>query len=253
VQPRITSYFSGSELAMQPGPATDAERHFLEPFADSLLPGALEGYALPVSDGTARNRGNLKRAADLLSEAGWNVQDGALRDASGRLFRFEVLLRQGDGGMQTVIEIYTRALERLGIVIAIDTVDDAQYAARVAEYDFDMTAFRRDLSLSPGNEQRLYWGSDGVDMPGTRNLMGMASPAADAMIDAMLTAETREEFTAAVRALDRVLTTGRYVIPIWQYDVGRIAHIRQLRYPDQQPIYGDRLGFMPDVWWYQEN
>lgn len=253
VQPRITSYFSGSELAMQPGPATDAERHLLEPFADSLLPGALEGYALPVSDGTARNRGNLKRAADLLSEAGWNVQDGALRDASGRLFRFEVLLRQGDGGMQTVIEIYTPALERLGIEITIDTVDDAQYAARVAEYDFDMTAFRRDLSLSPGNEQRLYWGSDGVDMPGTRNLMGMASPAADAMIDAMLTAETREEFTAAVRALDRVLTTGRYVIPIWQYDVGRIAHIRQLRYPDRLPIYGDRLGFMPDVWWYQEN
>ena len=156
-----------------------------------------------------------------------------------------------DGTNQTVIDLFSRALERLGIAVTVATVDDAQYTARTAQLDFDMTSFRRDLSLSPGNEQRLYWGSAGVDAPGTRNLMGVASPAVDAMIDAMLSAETHEEFTVAVQALDRLLTAGRYVIPIWQFDVGRIAHLRQLRFPDRLPIYGDRVGFLPDVWWYQ--
>ncbi|WP_425046331.1 extracellular solute-binding protein [Primorskyibacter sp. S87] len=251
-QPRIASYFSNSVLGMQPGPAAGAVRELLESHVDDLLPGALEGYALPVGDGSARNRGNLRAAMKFLNEAGWTVQDGELRDAQSRPFRFQVLLRQGDGDMQTVIELYARALERLGISVETTTVDNAQFTARQTAYDFDMTTFRRDLSLSPGNEQRLYWGSDGVEDPGSRNLMGMDSPAAEAMIDRMLSTETQEEFTAAVRALDRILTTGRYVIPIWQYDVGRIAHSRHLKYPEHLPIYGDRPGFMPDVWWYED-
>ena len=252
-QPRITSYYANSELAMQPGPATGKVRALLAPFADQLLPGALQGYTLPLSDGTARNRKNLRQAAALLREAGWVVTDGQLRDATGTPLSFTVLLRQGAGEMRTVIEIYARALERLGIGLLVDKVDDAQYTARIAEYDFDMTTFRRELSLSPGNEQRLYWGSAGVDTPGSRNLMGINSAAADAMIDAMLTSQTRADFTAAVRALDRVLVSGRYVIPIWQFDVGRIAHIRQLQFPDRLPIYGDRTEFLPNVWWYQQD
>lgn len=251
-QPRITSYYANSDLAMHPGPATGAVRALLTPFADQLLPGALDGYALPVSDGTARNRKNLRRAVSLLNEAGWAVTDGQLHNATGQPFAFDVLLRQGAGDMQTVVEIFARALERLGITIGVDKVDNAQYTARLATYDFDMTTFRRELSLSPGNEQRLYWGRTGVDTPGSRNLMGIDSPAAEAMIDAMLTSQTRDDFTAAVRALDRVLTSGRYVIPIWQFDVGRIAHVRQLHFPETLPIYGDRTGFLPDVWWYQD-
>lgn len=253
VQPRIASYFSNSELGMRPGPASGLVRDLLTPFADSLPPGALDGYALPRGDGTKRNRANLRRAMALLNQAGWTVQDGTLRNAEGRPLAFSVLLRQSAGEMQAVVNIYARALERLGIALTVEKVDDAQYAAREAEYDFDMTTFRRDLSLSPGNEQRLYWGRAGVTQPGSRNLMGMDSPAAEAMIDRMLNATGREDFVAAVRALDRVLMAGRYVIPIWQYDVGRIAHARQLRYPDKLPIYGDRLGFLPDVWWYQED
>ncbi|WP_425358979.1 extracellular solute-binding protein [Antarcticimicrobium luteum] len=253
VQPRITSYFSSSELAVRPGPAAGRVRTLLAPYADSLPPGALEGYSLPMGDGTARNRDNLRRAMALLNEAGWRVQEGVLRNAKGGSFGFSVLLRQADGEMQRVVDLYSQALRRLGIEVRVNTVDDAQYAARIAALDFDMTNFRRDLSLSPGNEQRLYWGSAGAGQEGTRNLMGMASPAADAMIDAMLTSESREDFTAAVRALDRVLTAGRYVIPIWQYDVSRIAHIRQMKYPaDRLPIYGDGVNFMPDVWWYEE-
>jgi peptide/nickel transport system substrate-binding protein len=250
-QPRITSYYSGSDLAMQSGQASGRVHELLTPFTDTLLPGTLAGYTLPISDGTARNRKNLRRAMALLETAGWQVEDGQLQDANGQPFTFNVLLRQGDSDMQSVVGIYARALERLGVTIAVETVDNAQFVERMATYDFDMTSFRRDLSLSPGNEQRFYWGSDGVDRQGTRNLMGMASPAADAMIDAMLTSESRADFTGAVRALDRVLTAGRYVIPIWQFDVGRIAHDRHLKFPEHLPIYGDRVGFLPDVWWYQ--
>ncbi|MBI6629116.1 extracellular solute-binding protein [Pontibaca salina] len=250
-QPRIESYFDNSVLAMRSGPAAGAVRELLEPFADSLPPGVLEGYALPIGDGTARNRANLRRAADLLAQAGWLVQGGALVDANDQPFAFTVLLRQGDTGNQTVIDLYSRALARLGIDVTTQAVDDAQYESRIAAYDFDMTTFRRDLSLSPGNEQRLYWGRAGVDTPGTRNLPGIDSLAAEAMIDTMLQARTAKEFTAAVRALDRVLTAGRYVIPIWQFDVGRIAHVKELHYPDRLPIYGDGIGFLPEVWWYQ--
>src|SRR6056297_778992 len=256
LQPRITSYFSNSELGMRPGPATGRVRDLLLAHADSLLPGALDGYSLPVSDGSARNRGNLRVAIGLLEDAGWTVQDGELRDADGQPFRLEVLLQQ-DALIQqatAIMDIYARALERLGIDFQVQSIDKAQYAERERLFDFDMTFMRRSLSLSPGNEQRFYWGSQAADQPGSRNLMGMTSPAADAMIDAMLTSRTREDFISATRALDRVLTSGRYVIPIHNYAVGRIAHLKELKYPqDNLPIYGDGIHFLPEVWWFEEN
>ena len=256
LQPRITSYFSNSELGMRPGPATGRVRDLLMPFADTLPPGALDGYSLPVSDGSARNRGNLRVAIGLLEDAGWTVQDGELRDADGQPFRLEVLLQQ-DALIQqatAIMDIYARALERLGIDFQVQSIDKAQYAERERLFDFDMTFMRRSLSLSPGNEQRFYWGSQAADQPGSRNLMGMTSPAADAMIDAMLTSRTREDFISATRALDRVLTSGRYVIPIHNYAVGRIAHLKELKYPaDNLPIYGDGIHFLPEVWWFEEN
>jgi peptide/nickel transport system substrate-binding protein len=251
-QPRITSYFSGSELGLRPGPAEGAVRDLLTPFADSLLPGTLEGYSLPEGDSSERNRSDLRRASKLLNEAGWSIQDGVLRNAEGTPLELEVLIRQGDDEMLTVTGIYTSALERLGIKLKISTVDNAQFVERETEYDFDLTRYRRDLSLSPGNEQRYYWGRDGITDPGSRNLMGMDSPAAEAMIDTMLTAENRQDFTHAVRALDRVLTAGRYVIPFWKFDMGRIAHKKEMHYPDRLPVYGDfATDFMPHVWWYQ--
>lgn len=251
-QPRITSYFSGSDLAMQPGPATGRVAELLEPYADDLLPGTIEGYELPQGDGSARNRSNIRKAAKLLEEAGWTIQDGILRNQNGDTFTMTVLLQQGDSDMQTAVDIYSRALERLGIQVQTETVDNAQYTGRVAELDFDITPFRRALSLSPGNEQRLYWGSEGAETPGTRNLMGVASPAVDGMIDAMLASESHEDFVAATRALDRVLTAGRYVIPIWSFDVGRIAHAKELKQPEKLPIYGDGPEYMPQVWWYED-
>ena len=251
-QPRITSYFSGSDLAMQPGPAEGRVEELLLAFKDDLPPGTLEGYTLPESDGSARNRSNIRAATKLLAEAGWTIQDGVLRNANGDAFALTVLLQQGDTERETAIEIYSRALERLGIKVNTEQVDSAQFTSRTSELDFDMTYFRRALSLSPGNEQRLYWGSENADTPGTRNLMGVASPAVDGMIDAMLASESHEDFVAATRALDRVLTAGRYVIPIWNFDVGRIAHAKELKQPVSLPIYGDGPEYLPQVWWYEE-
>ncbi|CUH88373.1 Nickel-binding periplasmic protein precursor [Phaeobacter sp. CECT 5382] len=252
-QPRITSYFSNSDLGFLPGPAAGQVNAYLSPFAEDLPPDTLEGYSLPESDGTKRNRRNLRRAAQLLSQAGLQVEDGQLRRPDGSPLVLNVLLRQGDAEMKSIIEIYARALERLGITLTSDLVDNAQYVGRQSEFDFDLTRVRRELSLSPGNEQRLYWGSDGANQPGSRNLMGVRSAAVDAMITRMLTVEAPEDFTAATRALDRLLMAGRYVIPIWSFDKGRIAHVKELAFPKYLPLYGDRTGFLPDVWWYQQS
>ncbi|MCQ0092957.1 extracellular solute-binding protein [Roseovarius sp. M141] len=251
-QPRITSYYSNSELGMRPGPAQGAVQALLAPYADTLLPGTLEGYTLPASDGSKRNRANIRAAADLLADAGWTVQDGVLKNAEGQPLVLTVLLQQDALVQQAtaMMDIYARALERLGITLQVQSVDKAQYTVREANYDFDLTFMRRSLSLSPGNEQYFYWGAKGADQPGSRNLMGMNSPAAEGMIHAMLAAKTHEDFVSAVRALDRVLISGRYVIPIHQYSVGRIAHDARLTYPvDNLPLYGDGVGFLPEVWW----
>lgn len=251
--PRITSYFSNSVLSMSHGPAEGRVRDLLTPFADGLLPGALEGYDLPVSNGSEANRKNIRKALKLLEEAGWTVgEDGVLRNAQGAPFTFEIVLNQGATETQKIIDIYVEALKRLGITPKITPVDSAQYTERTNSYDFDMTYYRRALSLSPGNEQTLYWGHKGVSEPNTRNWMGMNSPAAEAMINTLLTAQSHDEFLAAARALDRVLTTGRYVIPIWFSPQSRLAYKKELHYPETIPMYGDWIGFQPDIWWYSE-
>jgi peptide/nickel transport system substrate-binding protein len=254
LEPRITSYFGNSALAMDAGPATGRVAELLAPFAASLLPGTTEGYTLPRGDpARAIDRGNLRRATALLQEAGWSVTaSGRLEDAGGRPFAIDILLPAGATGAQTITDIYVAALASLGITPTITTVDAAQYRERTKDYSFDLTWFTRALSLSPGNEQRLYWGGWGVKEPGSRNLMGMDDPAAEAMIDAMLTAATEADFRAAVQALDRILTAGRYVIPVWHSPVARIAHSAHLHYPARLPLYGDWPGFQPEVWWYRE-
>jgi peptide/nickel transport system substrate-binding protein len=253
VLPRIPSYFGNSFLAMDPGkPAEGRELELLQPFAAELPPGAIEGYALPVSEGDQTNRKNIRAAAKLLEEAGWTVgDDGILKNAKGEPFAFEILLVTGQDEMASAAEVYIEALKALGIQARLTKVDDAQYKDRTTNYDFDMTHYIRSLSLSPGNEQLLYWGAPGVTEPGTRNWMGVNSPAVEAMIAAMLKAPNAEEFTAATKALDRVLTSGRYVIPIWYSDVSRLAYSANLKYPEKIPLYGDWSGFLPDTWWYE--
>lgn len=256
--PRITSYFSNSELAMEPGPATGREAALLAPFAADLPPGTIEGYALPQGGPRAIDREGIRAALDLLAQAGWTVQDGVLKNAQGQPFRFEILLNQSGSAMRSnaemrqIVDIFVQSLRNLGITPQVTLLDAAQYVERTNNYQFDMTWYERGLSLSPGNEQTLYWGHEGVTKPGTRNWMGMDSPAAEAMIAEMGHAPSAEDYQAAVRALDRILTAGRYVIPVSFSRVSRLAHSADLHYPAKTPLYGDWPGFMPDTWWYEE-
>ena len=251
-QPRITSYWSNSPLGMSDGPATGRVRDFLEPFAADLIPGTLEGYALPVSDGSERNRAGTRAALAQMEAAGWTVQDGVMRNQSGADFTFEILLQQGSSENQAIIDMYVESLGRIGVTPTVSVADSAQFKERTDTYNFDMTYYRRGVSLSPGNEQYGYYGAEAANTPGGRNLMGVQSPAVDAMIGRLLTSESQDDFVAAVKALDRVLTAGRYVVPIYQWNISRLAHAKELKYPAYIPIFGDWPGWQPDVWWYED-
>lgn len=253
--PRITSYFANSDLAMRPGPATGQVAELLAPFADDLLPGTLDGYALPPGAGRMLDRDSLRQAMRLLEDAGWTVQDGVLRNAGGAAFAPEILLNQSGSAMragsemQQIVDIYVQALQPLGVAPRVTVLDSAQYVQRTNRFAFDMTWYERGLSLSPGNEQALYWGSASAGQEGSRNWMGVRSPAVDAMIEAAVNAPDDETHVAAVQALDRLLMAGRYVIPVSYSPLSRIAHSARLRYPDMPTAYGDWPGFLPDLWW----
>ena len=251
-QPRITSYWSNSPLAMASGPAEGRVAELLEPYQDELPLGALFGYELPVSDGSERNRAGIAAALEQMERAGYTVQNGVMADANGTPFTFEILLKSGSSENGAIIDMFSESLARLGINVTVTNVDSAQYKERTDAYDFDMTYYRRGVSLSPGNEQYAYYGSERADEPGGRNLMGVKSEAVDAMIGHLLNAPSQDDFVAAVKALDRTLTAGRYVIPIYQWNISRQAHDVRLRFPEELPIFGDWPGWQPDVWWWEE-
>ena len=214
---------------MGDGPAEGRVRELLAPFADGLTPGALDAYALPVSDGSQRNRRNMRAAAELLAEAGL---DGAGRGAAQRGGR---ALRVRDpaaaGQSEAVTNIFVDALRQLGIAARVQLVDQAQYNERRNAYDYDMIVNAWNMSLQPGNEQMLYWGRTGsrarhAQLPGRRQPGGGGDDRGRCSRPA-----TRRSSSAAVQALDRVLTTGRYVIPFWFPDMSLIAHKAELKYP----------------------
>ncbi|MEM9779600.1 MAG: extracellular solute-binding protein, partial [Pseudomonadota bacterium] len=200
VYPRRTSYFANSALAMDPGPAEGKVRELLEPFADDLLPGALEGYSLPVAT-DQRNRGGLRAATAQLEAAGWTVQDGVLRNADGAPLAFTITVTSTEH--ESVANLYVDALKRLGVQATVEMLDSAQYRERRNSFDYDVIINLWGLSLSPGNEQSLYWGSASATEPGSRNYIGVTSDAIDTMIQTMLSVEDQESFEAAVRAMDR--------------------------------------------------
>lgn len=251
-QPRITSYFSNSVLGMDHGPATGKTLELLEKYQGSLIPGTIKGYSLPVSDGTARNRAGIRRAQELLREAGWDIKDGVMTSKDGQPLNFSILVNSGSSEVQAILNIYTQALERIGIFATIDVIDGAQYRERTDTFDFDMTYYRRGLSLSPGNEQTAYWGTKAATTNGSRNWAGINMQAVDAIVQEMVTVESREDYVAAVKALDRILMAGRYVIPIWHSPISRLAHNKELKRPDVTPAYGDWPGYLPDVWWVEQ-
>ncbi len=253
--PRITSYFANSPFAMAPGkPAEGVVLALLNPFKADLLPGTLDGYALPESDGTPVNRAGLRQAMTLLEEAGWTVgDDGILRNAAGKPFAFEILLTIGQDEAASIAAIYIEALKSAGIDARVTMLDSAQMKTRTDAFDFDMTYIIRTMSLSPGNEQTLYWSVEAADTPGSRNWMGVKSPAIDAVIAAMLSARDQDDFTTAAQALDRLLTAGRYVVPFWFADRNLIVHAAELKHAETVQLYGDwGNSYLPALWWFEE-
>lgn len=242
---RTTSYFDRSNLASTGHPASELERALLAPYMDEIHPDALAGRSrLPVGDGSGNNRAALRQAFQLLQAAGYELRGNRLVHAeTGAPLTFEFLA--SSRSQERIMLSYANMLERLGIKVNIRQVDSAQYWTRLKSFDFDMIQWTWGSSLSPGNEQINRWSSRAADIDGSLNYAGVKSPAADAMIDAMLTVHTYEELTAAVRAFDRVLLSGDYVIPLFHIPKQWIAHWSHLQAPERTALLGTSF----DLWW----
>ncbi len=244
---RSAGYFAGSELSAYGRPADDNEHELLKPFASHIPADILDGtYRLPVTDGSGHDRASLRTALSLLSQAGYELDGAALRQRSTKTpFAFEILVTTRD--QERIALAFSRDLKRAGIAATVRAVDGVQFDQRRLAFDFDMIQNRWDNSLSPGNEQAFYWGSAAADHQGTRNYMGVKDPAIDATIAALLAARDRAPFVSAVRALDRVLTSGFYAIPVFSIQEQWIARWNRIERPQATAL----AGYLPETWWYR--
>ena len=242
---RTASYFEGSELAFRGRTADAHERALLAPFAKNVRPEVMDGtWAPPVTDGSGRDRDTLKRALDLFDAAGFELVKTVLRDKQTKKpFAFEFLVTTKE--QERLAIAFSRHLKRAGITLRVRVVDAVQYDRRRISYDYDMIEYRWDQSLSPGNEQAFYWGAAAADEQGTRNYMGVKSPAIDAMIAALLKARERSEFVSAVRALDRLLISGFYVVPLFHLPEQWVARWTTITHPETIALFG----YLPETWW----
>jgi microcin C transport system substrate-binding protein len=244
---RIASYFEGTELASS-GVPQGQELAILETVRSEVPPELFTTpYTNPVAGAPDKVRANLREAVRLMKEAGYEVRDHKLINAkTGEPLTVEFLSE--DPSFERVILFYKPSLERLGVTVTVRTVDDAQYENRLRSWDFDMIVASWAQSLSPGNEQRGYWGSPAADQAGSRNLVGMKNPAVDALIERVIFAKNRDELLAATKALDRVLLWNFYVVPQWTYGRVRTARWDRFGRPNELPKYG--AAAFPTVWWW---
>ena len=228
---RSESYFARSGLSSHGRPADARERNLLAPYADEVKPEIMNGsFAFPVSDGTGENREGRREALALLEAAGYQLKDGKLvKVATGEPFEFEILA--ATRAQERLLLTYAAALKQVGIEARIRQVDSAQYQRRKQTYDFDMIQYFWPVSLSPGNEQSFRWGSEAAVTDGSFNYPGVKSQGVDAMIEAVLKADDDDNFVSAVRALDRVLLSGDYVIPLFHLPRQWVAHWADLKRP----------------------
>jgi peptide/nickel transport system substrate-binding protein len=242
---RSAGYFAGSELSAYTRPADEQELAFLKPVASGIPADILDGsYRLPLTDGSGRDRATLRGALKLFAEAGYVLEGTALRQrTTGAALSFEILTTTRD--QERIALAYAQDLKRAGVAVSVRAVDPVQFDQRRLGYDFDMIQNRWDQSLSPGNEQSFYFGSEAANITGTRNYMGARDPAIDAMISTLLAARDRPAFVSAVRALDRVLMSGFYSIPVFSAGEQWIARWNRI----EQPSVTALTGYLPETWW----
>jgi len=241
---RTASYFDGSELSAHKRPADARERALLAPFPDAVRADVLDGtWSPPVSDGSGRDRSILQRSLALFAAAGYELRGTTLVDRrTGQPFGFEIMVTRDE---ERLALAFASNLRRAGIAARVRVAEAVQYEGRRLSYDFDMIQVRWDQSLSPGNEQAFYFGSDAAANPGTRNYMGVQSPAVDAMIAALLRMDGRADLVAAVRALDRVLISGHYVVPLFHLPDQWVARWTAIGRPATTSL----TGYLPESWW----
>lgn len=245
---RTRSFFDNSDLSSAGRPASEGEKALLAAFPDAVRSEIMaEGWLPPKSDGSGRDRAFLRVGFEKLKAAGYTLRDGRMTDADGKPLSFEIMLKGSEN--QQIAVAFQQTLARLGVDIVIRSVDAAQFLQRQIDYDFDMMFFRYTGSLSPGVEQASRWGSEVRDKPGTFNYAGVANPAVDALLDHLVNARTRPEFVDTVRALDRVLLSGAYVIPLYFKPEQWVARWARIERPDVIPIQGAQF----PTWWHRKD
>lgn len=243
---RTDSYFDNSPLASS-GLPSNSELELLNPWKNQLPKEIFTSvFKPPKSDGSGIPRANLKIAKKILEEEGWIIENGKLM-RNGKKFSFEFLIVSPS--VEKIALAFQKTLKVLGITMSIRTVDSSQYQARMLNYDFDMIKTSWNVSLSPGNEQQFYWGSEVGKKDGSKNYSGVNNPVVDFLIEKLIGAKTRADLETAVHALDRVLLTGHYVIPLYHSNTDRIAFWDFLEYPDKVPLYG----IVIESWWANKN
>jgi microcin C transport system substrate-binding protein len=242
---RINSYFDGTALACS-GLPEGQELQILEAVRDKVPAEVFTTpYANPVGGNPEAVRANLRESIKLLKEAGFEVRDRKLVDSAGKPVAVEILVQ--DPSAERIALFYKPSLERIGVTASIRIVDDAQYQNRLRSFDFDMIIDQWGESLSPGNEQREFWGSQTADQPGSRNTIGIKNPAIDALIEKVIFAKDRPTLVDATRALDRVLLWNFYVVPQFTYGFSRYARWDRFSHAEPLPKYA-RSG-LPSLWW----
>ncbi len=243
---RTRSYFESSELAAT-GLPQGRELEILESYRDALPDEVFsKEYNPPTTDGSGTVRENLLLAREMLEKAGWVQTENGLVNQKGEVFEFEILLRSPS--FERITGPMIQNLERLGIKATMRTVDVSQWVNRIQAFDFDMMIFPWGQTLSPGNEQRDFWGSAAADQEGSRNFAGIKDPVIDEIIEQLILANSREELIAHTRALDRILQWGHYVIPNWHAPDIRVAFWNKFSHPDVVPLRGIAIS----TWWFDK-
>jgi microcin C transport system substrate-binding protein len=245
---RINSYFEGSELKAE-GLPTGKELEILETVRNKVPPEVFtKVHTEPAGGGEEARRNNLRQSLRLLKEAGYEIKNGKMTNVkTGEPLTIDILL--SSPAMERVTLFYKPTLDRLGIGVTMRVVDSSQYINRVRSRDYDIIVGGWAQSLSPGNEQRDYFGSAAADREGSRNYAGIKNPAVDALIERVIYAKDRDELVAATKALDRVLMWNEYVVPMWTIDYSRTARWDRFGRPEKLPRYS--YGF-PSIWWYDK-